>query len=230
MVMDAFDSAVNAAENRGIYYGKIEVSANYVVFSKGVGKLSYIENQHDAKDRRTEVSFVLSPIDEMGMANLVQRSIIAESDEWAKLVWPSLRDGCNVKNLRDTDGKFVKIHLIPNGRSWDDKKTGEKREGTTMKFTAIYASEAACKTAFIDDGNSVRVPTAPDSTAAAMAVDMTPNAVNPERETAKAFLPALVKSSAGNPTMLATMITGMPIISKFFTIDSPEVRELMVAA
>lgn len=232
--MDAFDSAVSAAENRGIYYGKVQVSAEYVVFIKGVGKLNYIEGQHEPKDRRTEVSFVLSPIDEMGMTNLVQRSMIAESDEWARIVWPSLRDDCGIKHPRELDGKFVKVQLVLNGRSWIDKKTNEKREGTTFKFLAIYASELACKTAYIDDGNSVRVPTStptsPDSTAAAMAVDMTPNMANPERETAKMFLPALVKSSNGNLATLATLIAGMPIIAKFFTADSPEVRELMAVA
>lgn len=232
-MLDAFDSAVNAAENRGIYYGKVQISADYVVFSKGIGKLSYIEGQHEPKDRRTEVSFVLSPIDEMGMTNLVQRSMIAESDEWARIVWPSLRDDCGIKHPRELDGKFVKVQLVLNGRSWIDKKTNEKREGTTLKFLTIYANEAACKNVFIDDGNSVHVPNAnaePDSTAINASVNMTTPIDNPERETAKIFLPALVKSSGGDPATLAMLISQMPIIAKFFNADSPEVRELMKVA
>jgi hypothetical protein len=228
-MFDAFDSAVNAAENRGIYYGKVQISAEYVVFSKGIGKLSYVEGKHEPKDRRTEVSFVLSPIDEMGMTNLIQRSVIAESDEWAKIVWPSLRDGCGIKSPRDADSKFVKAILVANGRSWVNK-SGDKQEGTAMKFVTIYPDEMTCKAAFASDGNSVRVPSttaAPNSTDAAMAVDMTPNAQNPERETAKMFLPTLIKSSGGNRDALAKMIVGMPIIAKWFTVDSPEIAELM---
>jgi len=231
MTMDAFDSAVNAAENRGIYYGQVQVTANFVVFPKGGSKQSYIENQHDPKDRRTEVSLVLSPIDEMGITNLITRSVIAESTEWAKIVWPSLRDDCKVANPREIDNKFVKIQMVPNGRSWDDKKTGEKREGTAMRFLAVYANAAACKQAFASDGNSARMSTVADSTDNAMAVDMTPQ-IDPndaERETAKMFLPALVKSSGGNPAMLKTMLSGMPLIAKFYNIDSPEIKALMAA-
>lgn len=230
MSMDAFDSAVSAAENRGIYYGKVQVTADFVVFVKGSGKLSYIEGQHEPKDRRTEIQFVVIPIDEMGVSNLIQRSVIAESDEWAKIVWPSLRDGCGVKNPRLVDGSFAKVQMVPNGRTWTNKQ-GEQMTGTAMKFLVIYANETACKNAFVDDGNSARTTTTAASsptTDAALSVDMTPNTQNAERETAKAFLPALVKSSGGDPAVMATLIAQMPIIAKFFTADSIEVKELMV--
>ena len=64
-----------------------------------------------------------------------------------------------------------------------------------------------------------------------MVVNMAPGAgtINPELETAKAFLPALVKQAAGNKSALETMLNGMPMIAKYFNVNSPEVVTLMVA-
>lgn len=229
-MLDAFDSAVATAENRGVYYGRIHLTANYVMFVKGLGKSTFVEGTHDPKDRRTEIGFVLSPIDEMGITNLIQRNCIAESNEWSKIVWPSMRDGCSVKNPRDVDGKYIKAQLVPNGRNWTDKKSGEQRQGTSLKFLAVYKDEAACKAAFIADGNANRETTSiveTTTTADAMAVDMTPNVNNPERQTAFMFLETIAKQVGGNRDQLAKQIASMPFIAKWFTIDSPEVKQLL---
>lgn len=229
---DPFESAVKTAENSGKYYGQVEVACTYVTLTKGVGKKSYIEGKDSPKDRRTEISFTLNPIEEMGLSNLTQRSMLSESREWSDICWPSLRDACGLQKLQALDKKFVKIELVKNGRTWPDKKTGEIREGTTMKFIAIYGSEKECKTAYFNDGNSPRTATAPADDAGT--IDMSPGAgastaSNVEMETAKAFLPALVKASAGNKTVLATTLAGMPMISKYYNVNSPEVLQLLAA-
>lgn len=233
-IMDAFDSAVSAAENRGMYWGQVNIDAQYVVFQKGVGKLSFIESQHDPKERRTEIEFVLSPIDEMGVSSLIQRSMIAESTEWAKIVWESMKKF--VKNPREIDGKFVKVQMVPNGRSWADKTTGEMKQGTTFKFLEVFAHEEACKAAFVSEsGISSVVDDNP-----AMGISMEPlekikpvatatPAVDPERETAILFLPALIKQSGKDATILESLLKNMPMVGKFFTVESPEVQKLMAA-
>ncbi len=230
---DAFDRAVSAAENRNVLYGRVQLTASDVMFEKGFGKLSFIEGQHDPNRRRTEVGFVLSPIDEMGIMNLIQRSCIAESDEWGKLIWLSMKE-CGIKHPREMDGKFVKVQMVPNGRNWTDKKTGELRTGTTMKFLAVYKDESNCKLAFSADGNEPRESISTDDTqntaADAMAVDMTPVKDNPERQTALAFIDPLVKQAKGDKAELAKLISNTPFISKWFTVESPEVQQLLGVA
>jgi len=229
MMIDPLESAVKTAENAGKYYGQISVSAAFVVLTKGIGKQAYVEGSHNPQERRTEISFTLNPIEEMGMTNLVQRSMLAESAEWSKIVWPSLRDGCGLTKMTGLDGTYVKAEMVKNGRTWPDRKTGELREGTTFKFLAVYKNEAECKAAFASDGNAPRVVASDDN--GAMDIDMTPTtpAVNQELETAKMFLPALVKQANGNKQILADSLSKTPIVNKYFNIDSPEVKQLLAA-
>lgn len=233
MMIDPLDAAVLTAENAGKYYGQVNVSAAFVVLTKGIGKQAFIDGAHNVQDRRTEISFTLNPIEEMGMTNLVQRSMLSESAEWSKIVWPSLRDGCGLNSLRALDGKYVKVELVKNGRTWPDRKTGEIREGTTLKFVAVYKTDAECKAAFVSDGNAPRTTTNSDNDAA-MDIDMSAGSGavvnnNQELEMAKAFLPALVKASGGNKEVLVKNLAGMFPVSKYFTIDSPEVKALLAA-
>jgi hypothetical protein len=224
---DPFASAVEAAERSSQFYGQVEVSAQYVVLKKGQKKMIWQADIDDPKDRSTEVSLVLNPIEESNMRNLVQRSLICESAEWTKIVWPSLRDGCGLTSLRDLDKKFVKIELVKNGRSWE--KNGEKVEGTTFKFLAIYSDQAACVAGYLGDGGTVKTSTADNG---AMDIDMSNGAgsADVEKETAKQFLGALVKQAGGNKDNLKKMLDTMPMVNKYFNVDSPEVSQLMKAA
>ena len=52
-------------------------------------------------------------------------------------------------------------------------------------------------------------------------------ASNAERETALQFVGALVRQSGGDKSKLASLIMQMPLISKYFTVDSPEVADLL---
>lgn len=229
---DPFAAAVEAAERGNFYYGSVQVSAIFVVLQKGVGKRTYIEGEHEPKDRCTEITITLNPIEQSGLTQLVIRSFIAESAEFARIVWPSLRDACGLGQLRDLDGKFGKVETVKNGRKWNDKKTGEEREGTTFKFHTLYSSQEDCAKAYEADGNVSRTATsAPAATVAAdpMTIDMTANANNPERETAKMFLDTLAKQANGNKDALAQIITSTPLISKYFSLNSPEVAALMAA-
>ena len=63
-----------------------------------------------------------------------------------------------------------------------------------------------------------------------MAIDMTANAHNPERESSKAFLPMLVKAAGGDLNQLKLTLASMSPLNKYFTIDSPEVQALLKAA
>lgn len=230
---DPLAVAVETAERGNFIFGEVQVSAQFVVLQKGVGKSTFIDGTHSPQDRRTEVTFIVNPIEQSGLTQLITRAMLAESAEWSRIVWPSLRDDCKVAQVREIDNKFVKVELVKTGRKWNDRKTGEEREGTTFKFHAVYQTLEACKSAYLAEGYSDRssnITYVNDAVADAMAVDMTQNAHNPERESCKAFLPMLVKSAAGNRQQLATVLASMSPLNKYFHVDSPEVVALLNAA
>lgn len=233
-MIDPMEMAVTEAERPNYLYGQLETSAEFVMFAGGK-KVAWSEGIDDPKDRKVEVALIINPIEESGLTNLSTRNVICENwNEWGKIVWPSLRDDCGIANLREADKKWFKVESVKTGRSYISKKTGERVENTTFKFVGVFDTKEECVADYLADGNidnksKVAEPALNDGghtmADAAMEVDMTS-----EKETAKNFLPALVKMSQGNMDMLKQHIQNTPMIAKFFTIDSPEVQELLKAA
>lgn len=226
---DPFESAANAGEGRNTYYGRVEVMASYVTLKKGVGKQPFNEQYDDVRDRRTEVKIVVNPIDAMNLSILLQRDLIAESAEWSRYTWASLRDKCGLKTpseFRALNGKWVKLVLTGTGETYTTKR-GETQERKAFVFEAVYNTAAEAEAAYYADTGGQ--PQHGDDPAAA--VDMGHGAGsngngNAERETALQFLKVLVKQSGGDKSKLAASIAQMPMIGKYYTVDSPEVVEL----
>lgn len=227
--LDPMNSAVEEAERPNFIYGQLEVSAAFVQF---VNKKKIVWTEHDdPKERRTEVTMVINPIEETGMTQLFTRSTICGNrGEWADIIWPSLRDVCSIKELRSADKKFVKVEVVKTGRKYTNRN-GEEVENTTFKFHALFVDKASCVSAFSADGGTPKntLVTAP-VTGDPMAIDMTANANNLERENSKQFLPMLVKAANGDLNQLKTTLAAMSPLNKYFTVDSPEVQALLKAA
>ncbi len=229
-VLDPMDSAIEEAERPNFIYGQLEASASFVMFANK-RKVAWTE-MDDPKERRTEVSMLVNPIEETGLTNFFTRSVIcSNNNEWATIVWPSLRDNCKVANLREAHQKWVKAEIVKTGRSYINK-SGDKVENTTFKFVALFNSKEACAADYLNEGgvNKTQAPindSGHGMTDAAMDIDMSSTS---ERTTAEAFLPALVKMANGNADMLAQQIAGIPMVAKFFTVNSPEVQKLLKAA
>ncbi len=220
---DPFEAADKAGEGRNTYYGKAEVTASFVTLKKGVGKQPFNEQYDELKDRRTEVKIVINPIDAMGMTIMLERDLIAESAEWAKHTWASLRDKCGLKSVRDLNGKYCKLILQGTGETYTTKR-GDTQERKAFVFEALYQTAQEATAAYLADGGK-----APAQDDPAMAVDMSPgagsNGASAERDTALAFLKVLVKQSGGDKSKLSASIAQMPMIARYFTADSPEVAE-----
>jgi hypothetical protein len=229
---DPFDAATQAGEGRNAFYGRADVSAAFVTLKKGVGKQPFNEQFDDMRDRRTEVKIVVNPIDAMGLTILLQRDLIAESSEWSKFTWASLRDKCGLKNVRELNGKWCKLTLVSTGETYTTKR-GDTQERKAFVFEAVYQTAQEAEAAYYADTGTAPV----DSE---MAIDMSHgagtapstngangNGANPERETALQFLKVLVKQANGDRGKLAASIAQMPMIAKWFTIDSPEVGEIL---
>lgn len=229
MSIDILAEATNEAERPNFIFGQCEVSGQYVQF---VDKKKVIWTEHDDLNKRElEVTMVVNPIEETGLTKLMTRQFIANNyGEFATIVWPSLKN-CGLKQLNELNKKFVKMEIV-EARKYKDKTTGELKSATTFKFHGVYADKAACVAELHKSGQPVStLNVAPSSNPGdPMAIDMAPNASNPERESSKLFLPMLVKAAGGDVNQLKTMIASMTPLNKYFTVDSPEVVELLKAA
>lgn len=217
--LDPFDAATEAGERQPTYFGKMDCTASFVALIKGQGKVAWNEAMGQ-EQRRTEVALRLDPIDAMNLTRAVERNVIAESREWTGIVWASLRD-LGVRNAREINGKYAKVELVKSGRSWTNKD-GATVEGTTLKFLALYNSKAECEAAWESENGGTVAHSQP-------ATNGNGNGADPGRETALQFLPALVKGANGDRQVLAQTIASMPMISKYFTIDSAEVQMLLAS-
>jgi hypothetical protein len=218
--VDPLDDAVQAAESSGQYFGKLEVSGQYVILRKGERKRVWLEGE-STDGRVSEVTLRLNPLDITGMSRMVERQVLANDREFSTIVWPSLRD-LGFKSLRDINGKWGHIALVKNGQSYTHKVTGETVEKTTFKFIAVYDTEAELVSAYEKLHGSQSAPTS------------TPPGVSQnseaEKNTAAQFLPALVKGASGDLNKLATILASMSPVNKYFTVSSPEVQQLLQAA
>ena len=226
--VDPFDAATQAGERLDTLYGQVDVSATFVKLVKGVGKQVWTES--DGVDtRRTEVQITLNPLDVTGLTLLVERRVIAESRDWSGIVWPSLRD-LGLKNVRDLNGKFVKAEMVKTGRTYTNKR-GDTSEETTFKFLGVYSTKAEAEAAYAAargvsaDNDPMSIPMGHSANGNGAPIHN--GASNAERETALQFVGALVKQSGGDRAKLASLIMQMPLISKYFTVDSPEVSDLL---
>lgn len=228
--IDPFDAATQAGNRPDAFYGRMDVSASFVKLTKGVGKEAWTDSD-GADTRRTEVHMVLNPIDAANLSFLVERRPIAESNEWAKIIWPSLRN-LGLKNVRDLHGRYVRVDMVKTGRTYTSKR-GDTAEEVTFNFTHIFDSEAAATAAYYaerggapapDDDPAGAIDMGPVSKPAAPATNGNGNA---ERATAEQFLGVLVKQAGGDVAVLSGLIANMPLVNKYFTVTSPEVLSLM---
>lgn len=207
-----------------VYWGKVSVIITPVVLEKGVGRVAFDEKLHKPEQMRTAIDIALDPIAAMNLQFSVERNLIAESKEWAKTTLPSIKAlGAKTSAL---NGAYVRVRLAETGESYINKN-GEQKSKTAFVFEAVFASEAACEADFNAQGN------APAPTQAAPGT----NGNSKEQETALKFLAVMVTNAARGETDLAKIqaklagqIAGMPMVNKYFTVDSPETLGLIATA
>jgi hypothetical protein len=220
--LDPMDDAVQAAESAGQYFGKLEVSAQYVILRKGERKRVWLEGE-STDGRVSEITIRLNPHDITGMSRMVERQILANDGEWSRIVWPSLRD-LGFKSLRDINGKWGHVQLVKNGQSYQHKTTGETVEKTTFKFIAVHELESDLIKAYEALHGSQSAPTSAPTNGAGFVQNS-----EAEKNTAAQFLPALVKGASGDLSKLETILASMSPVNKYFTVASPEVQALLAA-
>ncbi len=208
------------------YWGKVEASSWFCVLEKGVGKTVYDPQKHSPDQRRTAVEILFTPLPDMGLQFNIERSILAESVEWARITLPSIHD-CGIMP-RELDGKWAKIELVPipgkDGQplTYTDS-AGVVKEKKALKFLAIFDTEDACRNDYATNGGATPQPQSQNN-----------GGNGGERETALKFLRVYVQNACRGQNdltvirnILAAQIAGQALIAKYFTIDSPETLQLI---
>lgn len=235
-----WDVASNPPEDIKSFYGEVTINAYAGMLVTGVGKVPYEETAVDPKTggqyrRYTVVDLTIHRLSESNLQFDLVRTMLAEFGEWRDVTWPSIK-ALGVMNAQELAGKFVRIEQVPTGRKYQSAN-GEEREATAVKFTDVFPDRATCVTAYRAEfgqqggnGNASQQ-TAPASTA----VNSNGNG-NAEQTTAEKFVKSFVQAAmreAGNDLDKARAILGpklaaQPLVNKFFTVDSPEVIEMMM--
>lgn len=231
--VDPWDSAEQAKEPQysNIVWGQCEAKSWWCVLEKGIGKIEYDPQMHSPDQRRTAIDIIIHPLADMGLTFDLARNMIAESREWAAIVLPSIRDlGVSPKQLNEA---WVKVQTVPltdksgNVVTYTDSN-GVIKEKTTLKFLAIFEDENACRADYLTNSGK-----APQQDTQYAGGNSNGNG-NKERETALKFLRVYVQNACRGQSdlnvireTLALNIAQQPLISKYFTVDSPETIELI---
>lgn len=219
---DIWDEVADYEPTR-LIFGQIQADAYYCALIKGQGKVIWDPQQHGEDQKRHSIDVVIHPVREG--AQPIKREILVESREWYNVVNPSLKAlGVHPRTL---NGRWCRAELVVSGTY---EKAGEQRQLTTVKFLEFYADEAGCRAAAAAQyGTSPQAELPPTPPPPPLPTNGgNPTAANPERETAKKFLPALWKVAGHDEAKFAALLANTPTIAKWFTMESPEVRDLLL--
>ena len=205
-------------------WGQAFVAVWKAALVKGEGKVPFDPTVHKSMVYAIDLSIV--PITEQN-AKHVERSLIQNSKEW-EMIQKSIKDlGAAPSEI---DQKYVRIAFEPTGETYNNAN-GETKNKTFIKFLKVFKSEAEC---IADYGATTMgdVPvTVTDDNAGV------PAAGAKEFEAAKKLLEAslrgvvkVVSTPEEAKALVLVKIKASPVMSRFFTEDSPELDDMIAAA
>lgn len=205
-------------------WGQTFVAVWKAALVKGEGKVPFDPTVHKSMVYAIDLSIV--PITEQN-AKHVERSLIQNSKEW-EMIQKSIKDlGAAPSEI---DQKYVRIAFEPTGETYNNAN-GETKNKTFIKFLKVFKSEAEC---IADYGATTMgdVPiTVTDDNAGV------PAAGAKEFEAAKKLLEAslrgvvkVVSTPEEAKALTLVKIKASPVMSRFFTEDSPELDDMIAAA
>lgn len=233
-VIDPFDNVENPPEFAFELVGEISMDV-YLFQFVNKQKVAFDESNKNKSGRTlrayTAIDMEIFPLDADRYP--WKRPFIAEFDEWKMFTLPSLKAlGANVREL---NGKWAKVKLVKTGRKYFNREN-EEREATTFEFLAIYDNLADAEQAQAEldaerDDNGT-VPSTPE-TIKAVAPDH-----STQYDTALQFMEAFAKQAVEKTggdlvkakEYLAKEFASQPLLSDYFTVESPEVLEAITKA
>lgn len=219
---DPLESAENPEVSLPEYFGQAILDVYYCVLVKGTGKVPFNPDLHKPEERRTAVKLGILPLAEQNITRDVFREFIAEFGAWPKTTLPSIKAAG--LTLRTLNNAWIRLALVSEGRTYTDKN-GETKDSLTFKVVASYPDEATCRNAYLNQTVSSGTEPAQPAPVNGNGNGAAGNAR--EKETALAFVKVLITQTHGDETALGPRIASMPILAKYFTVASPEVRTLL---
>lgn len=239
---DPYASAGAATVRPREYFGQLTIDAWYCKLVKGQGKVPWDKNTDSIDSRMTALTVELQPVAGSNLTFALKRELIAESADWAKIMWPSLRT-CGVQSVKEANGLWVKLVQEPTGRKYRSSRTGMEQDATTFKILAVYPSQAACEAAFAairggaspDVDDEIRGVNFDGVTGIAEAQPKTQQAAMPlddarKRETARQFLLAIARQKRGDLEAVKAAVATMPMITQAFDPESAEFLAVVAEA
>jgi len=231
---DAYDDAMTDEPSR--FFGRVTVEAYEACFyqdSSGKWKQEpYNPELHgteeelakvDGKFLTTQVDITITPLDPT--RKLISRSMGAKNrkkPEFQRVVRPSIEaladriasvKGLQVGQfnpLREFTGLWVGGEFVPRP---DDP------QWTTLRFTDVYQDQAECAEAAAKYYNREVEAEAPAETE--------DNGRDAEKAALLPFIPPLWEQGQHDPSKMAELLAANPLLSMYFTMDSPEVQQIV---
>lgn len=228
---DPFNDAMTPEPD--FFYGQVHVEAFQGFFSKGQrGATPYDENAHGPDQKHyLIIEFTFTPLNPQ--RQIFSISTVKWASEFNQVLRPSLETCAEqiavIKRLivgqfnplREVNAMWVKCERVPRPDNAEDETW------TTMSFLKVYATEAECTAAF-------EAETGQSATPEPIPFETPPSDVDPERAALAAFLPAMwehakaqADEEATRPLYMAQLLNDNRMLAKHFTLESPEVKEIM---
>lgn len=212
---DPWDDAASAEAPPNCFYGRIAMDTWPCVLIKGQGKVPFDAGQHRIEDRRTAIELTITPLPESRAQFTITRSIIAQSPEWYRHIWPSLK-ALGLTTPKDAVNKWCKLEQVGTGRTYRNNR-GEEHEERAIKFLALYDSETACCVAYLTSPPATGQKTRDNG--AQLTVD---DAQRQQRQTARVFIETLARQHKGNLDAVRQAVANIPMIIQHYPVDSDD--------
>jgi len=238
MSYDPYDDAMTSDPD--FFYGQVNVEAFQGFFEKGVGATPYNEMAHGDRKHYLIIQFIFTPIDPTRKVFTI--STVKWSPEFNQVLRSSLEvvseQLAGIKNLvigqfnplREVSGMYVRCERVPR----PDNK--ENETWTTMRFQQVYSNETTCVAAWETDtgkelGGSpmADLPFMPDDIPDSQQPGHSVPIPDPQRVSLAVFLPALWQQSGKDMIEMSKVLRANPMLAAHFTVESPEVVEVMKA-
>jgi hypothetical protein len=233
---DPWDAAGNADQR--VLFGQVSLNVWFCALVKGKGKVPYDEKIHER--RATAIDLIITPLADARSTYNTERSMIAESNEWGRIVLPSIK-AAGILSVREANGKWCQYTLVSTGETYRAQRgahAGEERERTTVKFLKFYNSEDECRSAYYaargsagEDVPDVEETPMPGFEPQAQA-QPTANANGNSRmlETAKLFIAAFAKQNGYDIEKTRAVCRTQPMITNAIDVDSDTFVALIAEA
>lgn len=213
------------------YFGSVTIDAWVCALVKGVGKVPYDASVHADIKPQTAINLSITPLAECDLQYDITRQMIGTFGDWPKVTWPSAK-ALGITNASELNGKFAHVEMVNTGSY---QKNGETKDLTAIKFVQFFDTREECLNAYnLKFGKSKQAQTTPWEENKP-ANGGSGNGTSNEREVALKFARPLianaVRQSGGDigkaHDAAGQMIAAQAMIAKHFTIDSPEIIEML---